>query len=405
MPPALRIPITNVYGEGDYTAQIKVGSTGVLANVLLDTGSSTLAVNSTVYNPGTDAKMEPTTLAQDIIYDTGGWTGPVVKADIGISSGGQTLSINTYLAVTADSAPGNFGNADGVIGLAFNWLNSAYDLSSYLTEMNLSMTYPWPFQIQSSKVALRQFNKFLSGLPQHDITPYFTVLSNQGVTRNIFAFYTHRSTVTNRTADPFSDPLNNGLFILGGGPEQNDLYTGDFVDVDVVDDMWYNVNLLAVQVAESAEVDAKQLTMQYAKTNISNSIIDSGASVLVLAPDVYAAIMSSLHEVNPAFTNAVQKAQQQQYVMPAASLNLDNWPDIKFILADKNGGPVPLVCPPASYWQLDTPGVGQATFQIRNSNQVQSILGLPLLNNYYTVFDRQQNPYGVVRFAKIAPPP
>ena len=403
MPPALRIPITNIYGDGDYTAQLEVGSAGVPANFLLDTGSSTLAINSAIYDPSTDAHMAPTPLAQDVSYDTGGWTGPVVSTDIGISAGGPALSINTYLAVTADYEPGNFGNADGIIGLAFNSLNSAYDLSSYLTEMQLTATYPWPFQIRGSSVAIRQFAQFLSRLPQQDITPYFTVLAQQGVTRNIFAFYTLRSTVTKRTADPSADPLNNGFFILGGGPEQNDLYTGEFVDVEVVDDMWYNVNLLGVQVAGSEQVDAKPLTMQYAKTSKSNSIIDSGASAMVLAPDVYAAIMSSLQKVNPAFAEIAQEAQQ--HVIPTADLTLGEWPDITFILADKNNGPVPLTCAPSSYWQLDTPQAGQATFQISNSNGVQSILGLPLLNNYYTVFDRQQNPYGAVRFAEIVPPP
>jgi hypothetical protein len=34
----------------------------------------------------------------------------------------------------------------------------------------------------------------------------------------------------------------------------------------------------------------------------------------------------------------------------------------------------------------------------------QSILGLPLMNNYYTVFDRSQDVNGVIRFAKIKPP-
>jgi hypothetical protein len=32
----------------------------------------------------------------------------------------------------------------------------------------------------------------------------------------------------------------------------------------------------------------------------------------------------------------------------------------------------------------------------------QSILGLPLMNNYYSVFDRTQDPYGVICFAPIA---
>ena len=29
----------------------------------------------------------------------------------------------------------------------------------------------------------------------------------------------------------------------------------------------------------------------------------------------------------------------------------------------------------------------------------QSILGLPLMNNYYTVFDRSQDAYGIILFA------
>jgi hypothetical protein len=33
-----------------------------------------------------------------------------------------------------------------------------------------------------------------------------------------------------------------------------------------------------------------------------------------------------------------------------------------------------------------------------------SILGLPLFNNYYTVFDRTQNLYGTINFAPIATP-
>lgn len=38
------------------------------------------------------------------------------------------------------------------------------------------------------------------------------------------------------------------------------------------------------------------------------------------------------------------------------------------------------------------------------NNMVQSILGLPLLNNYFTVFDRSVDNYGAVRFAPIAQP-
>ena len=405
MTPGLRIPISNVYGGGDYTAQIKVGSAGVAANVILDTGSSTLAIKSSVYDPGADATMKTTMLAQDIIYGTGGWTGPVIEASIAMGSDAQEVSANANLAVTADYEPGNFGNADGILGLAFNSLNSAYDLSSYITQQRIDppSTYPWPFQLRNSSAALRQFENFLNRLPQQDLQPYFTALATQGVERNVFALYTLRSTVAMGSANPLADPLNNGYFILGGGEEQADLYTGDFTDAEVVDDSWYNTSLEGVQVAGCEQANASPLPSQYAKTNKSNSIIDSGTNSLNLAADVYQAIFSSLQQVNPAFAPILQQAQRRRPIS-TGDINLAQWPDITFTLTGVNGGKAVLTCPSSSYWQFDSPAAGQAVFQIENSHGVQSILGLPLLNNYYTVFDRTQNPYGVVRFAKSTPP-
>jgi hypothetical protein len=49
-----------------------------------------------------------------------------------------------------------------------------------------------------------------------------------------------------------------------------------------------------------------------------------------------------------------------------------------------------LSCSPETYWQLNSPKAGQAVFQINDLGSVQSILSLPILNNY--------------RFAAIKPP-
>jgi len=403
-PTTLRVPITNVYADGDYTAQIQIGSSATPANVILDTGSSTLAVSEGLYAAHADSAMQATALAQDVIYGTGGWTGPVVTTTIAMGANGQETSIDAYLALTADQESGGFGNADGILGLAFNALNSAYNLTTYLTQQSIDppVTYPWPFNLGNSGAALKQFATFLSRMREEDLPPYFTALEDQNVSRNIFAFYTLRSMVAMGTNDPATDPLNNGYFILGGGPEQTDLYAGDFVNVDVVDDLWYNTNLLAVQVAGCKQVEAKPLSKQYARTNISNSIVDSGTNSLYLAPDVYNAIMSSLNQVNPSFAQAAQQASTQP--IPASGLNLADWPDITFVLQGENGQPASLTCAPSTYWQLDALQAGQAMFAIFNAGGVQSILGLPLLNNYYTVFDRTQDAYGVIRFAPIAAP-
>lgn len=399
----LKIPITNVYGGGDYTASITVGSRGAVANVILDTGSSTLAVVPRAYDPSADSSAQFTALAQDVIYGTGGWTGPVITTSLSMGTGGQAVSVDANVAITFEQEPGNFGNADGILGLAFNSLNQAYNLTAYLTERGIrpAQTYPWPFPVRNSSAGVQRFAQFLNRLPQEDLPPYFTALETQGVTKNLFAFYTLRSVPSMHTADPASDPLNSGFFIMGGGPEQTGLYSGDFVNVDVVDDLYYNTDLLAVQVAGSSQIAAKPLPARYAGSMISNSIVDSGTNGLVLAPDVYQAIVSSLGQVNPAFGDLISRAAQQP--IPMGSLDLAQWPDMSFTLKGETGGSVSLTCSPQTYWQTDAPAVGQAMFQISNSQMPQSILGLPLMNNYYTVFDRTQDPYGVIGFAPIAP--
>ena len=76
---------------------------------------------------------------------------------------------------------------------------------------------------------------------------------------------------------------------------------------------------------------------------------------------------------------------------------------MSFVMQGADGSDVTLTCAPATYWQTDAPQPGDAMFQINNGgNFPLSILGLPLFNNYYTVFDRTQNPYGTINFAPIA---
>jgi len=59
---------------------------------------------------------------------------------------------------------------------------------------------------------------------------------------------------------------------------------------------------------------------------------------------------------------------------------------------------------PDTYWQTNSPKPGFATAVLFGDNgqgKGQSILGLPLMNNYYTVFDRSADSKGVIRFASI----
>jgi len=400
----IRVPINNVKGGGDYTGEIRVGSQGAVANVILDTGSSTLAVIPRVYKIAEDKNVSLTSFAQLVTYGTGGWSGPVLQTTLSMGSGANQASVNTYIAIADEQLPHNLGPADGILGLAFNSLNGAYDLTAYLTSQNVNppVTYPWLFPVRTSAAALQQVEQFLARLTEIDLTPYFTALETANVTRNIFAFYTLRSTPNMASANPATDPLNNGIFVLGGGLDQADLYTGEPLNVAVLDDLYYNTNLKAVQVGNTAPVGVNPLPASQAKSLGSNSIVDSGTNSLVLAQDVYDAVISGLGSLSANFATLVREATSNGAV-PQSNLNLRNWPDIKFVMQGADGSDVTLICAPATYWQTDAYQAGYAAFQINNGgNFPLSILGLPLFNNYYTVFDRTQNPYGTINFAPIA---
>jgi len=414
-PKVIRIPITNIYDGSDYSATIRIGSNGVPANVILDTGSSTLAVVPEVYNGAKDTDMTPTSLAQEVLYGTGGWVGPVVKTTLtfGDEDGNEVTLPSAPIAITVSQAKNNFTGVDGIMGLAYLSLNTAYDLKNYLVsqKVNPPDTLPWPFPASNFDNASKQFYELTKSMKQTAIDPFFMQLEAQQLTADKFAFYTLRSWVrcaSNNKSAIAADPWNNGVFVLGGGEDETDLFDGDFVDVDVLHDVYYNVNLISTQVKGVPAVKAKPLQPQYANTAASNCIVDSGTSALVLSNDVFEDVLESLSKVNSKFIGIIRHAAQ--HGISSSLLNLAEWPPITFNVTGASGGSVALTCSPQTYWQQDFPSPGVAQFQIAPAGSQdpvnQSILGLPLMNNYYTVFDRSQGAgNGIVRFAPIKLPP
>src|SRR6266516_586841 len=95
MSKTIRIPITNVLLGGDYSGLIYIGSKKTPANVLLDTGSSSLAVDGNHYDPAQDAKAKITDMVQEVSYvDQSGWIGAVVQTDLTVGEGQQALTLS-----------------------------------------------------------------------------------------------------------------------------------------------------------------------------------------------------------------------------------------------------------------------------------------------------------------------
>ncbi|NVK87056.1 MAG: A1 family peptidase [Gammaproteobacteria bacterium] len=416
-PLTLKIPITNVYANGDYTMDVLIGSEQRKARVILDTGSSTFAVHPVNYCPESDHYLTPTPYAQDITYGLGGWTGPLVKTAITLSGecsqrgpAHTITAAQSHLAVASQEQPHAFAAADGILGLAYHGLNKAFNLQDYFEahQVTPAVTFPWPFPVQPTHQAIADFKKFLWRYQEQDIQPLFTEWEQHGYCANRFAFVTRRSSVHHRTADLSTqaleqDPLNQGYFILGGGEEQP-LYQGEFITIPVHDHVYYNVELAAISVANLAPRSAPPLAAKDEHLYRTNAILDTGASAIVLPASLYQALLEDFSTIDERLATCIKNYPvfngQEQGIAIADMIDLP-WPDIQFWFQEVAA---PLTISAKEYWQLNAPEFGQASFKLFSQLAHwpnQTILGLPIFNPYFTIFDRAAPPRGQVKFAPL----
>jgi hypothetical protein len=131
----------------------------------------------------------------------------------------------------------------------------------------------------------------------------------------------------------------------------------------------------------------------------SNSIIDSGTNSLNLGSQLLKAILSKF---TPAQQELLNKSISGGQLVSSADLNLTDWPTLTFVLEGATSD-VSLDVPPSNYWQVNTQNVGSAAAAITPGQAGLAILGLPLMNGYFTIFDGEaDNGRGVVQFATLA---
>ena len=371
-PRPVRIAISNVLLGNDYTGKLYVGSHRKAVNVLLDTGSSTLAVDHKSYDPAHDPTAKSTELVQEVGYGDGSnWIGSVVQTDVTAREGERSVDLpGVSVAVAYHETINMFGKAQGILGLAYGALDDAIDISKVSVPPHYS-----PNDVRAGHKAF--------------VEPYFTSLERAGLVASKFAFYTKRSTV-HASGSPATDPLNQGYLILGGGEEATDLYSGDFKTVDVLSDDYFSVNLREVRVGEAGTIPVRPPTHQSkARTN---AIVDSGTNGLELAPALFDAILAKLSAAQVKLIRSTQVSTRK--------IDLSAWPTLSFALQGK-GGDVRLDVSPAHYWQMDAWETGTAVCSLWRGSDEQSILGLPLMNAYFTIFDCSANHgLGVVKFAR-----
>ena len=418
----VKLPLTNIYAYGDYTAQLHVGSEESPVNLIIDSGSSTLVLDHEVYRASQDKHLTATTWAQTVTYGVGGWDGPVIKTRVKVKEQDKVITLKQcpIAIISSDEQEKTFALTQGILGLAYRHLNKSYDLKEYLETHKIkpALTYPWPFarpdclEMDGNKFdsdELKPFKKFIAQYPKHEVLPYFTRMEELGLTANKFAFYSKRSSVhvMNEDAEEQelkADPLNQGYLILGGGEEHIDLYQGEFQTIEVIDNCYYNVRLKAMQVADHPPIEARLIDDKYKHNYFTNAIIDTGVSGMALTNDLYQYMLNAFHAISEEFTELLKPFKDISFLnegIDAAKLELEKWPDLHFFF--QNGEQqTRWTCTPSDYWQVNSPTPGKAVFKIIDKLAKwpnQNLMGLPLLNSYYVVFDREENEKGVIKFA------
>jgi Eukaryotic aspartyl protease len=377
MPTVVKIPITNIFAGGDYTGQIMVGPEQKPMNVLLDTGSSALALDGTKYAPDFAGGDASTDLAQTDAYGDGSsWTGSVIKSTITVGSGANTAELSKgNVSVAYEVSNRMFDGYDGILGLAYALLDDAFQMPQDTSQQRYTAD-----QVRAGT--------------RTDLVPYLTQLSDAGVTSDKMSFYTRRSFM-HVGGGGANDPLNNGWMIVGGGEESTELYTGSFQTVKVLSDEWYSTNLKEVVVGNSSPVAAR---LNGPKGMPSNSIVDSGTNSLNISPQMLSAMISKFsHDQQLLLMKSIHQGQ----LVPMSKLRLDEWPTISFVM-EGDMGDVKLDVTPSNYWQVNTLKVGYAAAAITVGQPDLAILGLPLMNGYFTIFDGEADGgRGVIKFATV----
>ena len=408
----LKLRTTLAYAKGAYTVEIKIGSQRSAANVLLDSGSSTLVVLPQAYDPSHDQNLTATSLAQSIAYGIGTWAGPVLRTEIAFGDQRHARILPDAEIAIIESSAQNFRDADGLLGLAYRKLDKAHDVTALLTERKIdpNHSWPWPFQTKES-ADLSAFKTQLRDQPLVNLTPCFSALEAEGIISDKFSLLIKRALVhvLDDGATPeqlAADPLNDGVLVLGGGEECQSLYEGGFKTVKIVHDLYYNANLIAVQVGDKPRIPAPALSEKYQSAYASNAIFDTGSSFLVLEASVYDAVLADFAEHDKRFPDLIarfQKSFQKEHGIANDSIKIQHWPKLHFHLESPSGDEVTFTCTPGNYWQRNSLHAGECFFLLMRQMPKwpnQSILGLPLLSGHYCVFDRRADGEGVLRLAK-----
>ncbi len=396
---AIRVPTTLAHAQGAYTCRVLLGSARQPVHLLLDTGSSALAVLPHAYDPAGDGDLQPTTMAQEVIYGAGGWAGPVLRSCLRFDNA-DGIALDDGQFALIEACKQDFRGADGILGLAYGGLDHARDFAAWLAGRGITPPLTWPWPTAALPAELQAFRQLAGQQPAVALRPAFDALERAGLVSDRFEMMIRRALlhVADDGADAAAlerDPFNRGELLLGV-----DAAAPDAPAIRIVHDLYYNVNLQALQIGDEAPLPAPLLAERDIPAYASNAIVDTGCSFILLEHSLYQAMLAAFDRIDPRLGQTIaafRSANARQQGVANEALDGLPWPPLVFHLEAPDGGTTVVRCGPDAYWQRNALRAGQAWLVIGNQLPqwpAQSVLGLPLWCGRRCLFDRSVAPAG-----------
>ncbi|XP_042894200.1 beta-secretase 1-like isoform X2 [Penaeus japonicus] len=333
-------------GDGYYT-EVEIGTPPQKFNLLVDTGSSNLAIagapheelesyyvhqhSSSYVDLGKDVK---------VVYTQSSWQGHLGRDLVRFPTLPHTEPLVTDLALitSSDNFYVNNSHWQGIIGLAFATLAQ----------------------------------------PKGDVVPWFDGLTARNHTANIF---------TVQLCGPFKDgnvTHHHGKLYIGSD-------AGDCPAPSVTSPIrrpWFYEVLVVAMV-----IGKKVLDIPCVKYNTASSIVDSGTSNLRLPSEVFKAVLSELRQqtsaTEPPLPEDFWSGSEEICWQPDHQI-WDAFPNISVHLAHSNNSAFTITIPPASYLRpaLDISESGDCWVLGIEESHTGTVLGAVILEGLCVTFDR-----------------
>ncbi|XP_013776184.1 beta-secretase 1-like [Limulus polyphemus] len=338
--------------DDGYYVLVNIGSPPQKLALLIDTGSSNLAVAASsalpvkrYFHMNESESFHLTGKSVKIKYVQGQWSGTLGSDLISIpNSPSITTRCNVACILSSEDVFSNVSNWQGLLGLAY------------------------------SAVAK----------PDSSVTPYFDALVADGKVENIFSIALCDKPQIQNVKQ------SQGKLVLGG--IENSLYTGDILYTRIHKEWFYEVILTNITVG------SKKWEGHCSELNNDKTIIDTGTSALYLPEKVFTWVKQSLHktdELKNQLNERFWKGQEDVCIQKGRSVS-EYFHQIEMVFGETFNSSVSLVIPPELFlWKTPQIVPDNDCYKLGiASSKVGTIIGAVILEGFYVIYDRENKRIG-----------